>query len=171
MGRESSRDPAMTWSPHDTAVWHTVQVVRAVHERRLDRLPRAMTPFRPHLAETEAVLAQGRVVLCTFRAVGDGSYVHDRGFFFATGGVGLAATAAYAVGQSSGNRRRRQQAAAMATPRWVADDDADLWVSTAGFYPQQPARSPRLAVGRRPDRVAHRSRRRACAGRVDDREG
>lgn len=132
------QEPAVAWSPHDTAVWHTLRVVEAVRERRAELLPRVMTPFRPHLAEQEVVIAHGQFQLLTFRPVGDGSYVQNNGFFFATGGAGLAATAAFAIGQSSGNKRRRQQAAAMATPRWVPDDSGAIWVSTAGFYLNSP---------------------------------
>lgn len=122
------------YSDHDAAIWHTRAILRHLREGRPHALPQVATAFPPQLGPDERVLAVGRFELLTFRAVGDGSYQHDGGFFFATGLGGLAATAAVAGVRAAGNSRRRGAAAADAVPRWVVDDAGVLFVSTHGFY-------------------------------------
>lgn len=133
MGR---RDPAPSWSTHDQAVWHTCDIASAVLAGTADQRPVLASPFPPHLALDERLLAQGDFDLLTFRPVGDGSYVDDRGTFFSTSRGGLALTAGIAATRAAGNRRRRAAAVADSVPRWTLDERGTLWVSTAGFYLQ-----------------------------------
>jgi hypothetical protein len=128
--------PQPTWSTHDAAVWHTVDIVQAALASRLDERPAIHAPFPPRHGVGERLLAQGDFQLYTHTSVGDGSYQHSDGFFFATGGVGLALTAGFAVAQAAGNASRRNRAAQDAVPRWLLSDRGLMWVSTAGFYLQ-----------------------------------
>ncbi len=130
------RAPQPTWSTHDAAVWHTVDIVQTALASRLDERPTMHAPFPPRHGADERILAQGDFQLYTHTAIGDGSYQHSNSFLFATGGVGLAMTAGFAVAQAAGNASRRNQAAQDAVPRWVLSDQGLLWVSTAGFYLQ-----------------------------------
>lgn len=69
-------------------------------------------------------------------SIGDGTYVHDAGFFFASGRYGAALTAGVAIGRAVGNRSRRRAAADAAVPRWCLVDDGLVHVSDFGFYLQ-----------------------------------
>lgn len=139
------RDGAISWSHHDTAVWHACDIANALIAGRIHDRPVVATPFRPHLGprhphpdNQERVLAQGGFELLTHRPVGDGSYVHDGGFFLAAGRGGLGLSAGVLAGRAIGNARRRARAAADTVPRWVPDDAGTVWVSTHGFYLQTP---------------------------------
>ncbi|SIR99105.1 hypothetical protein SAMN05445060_2016 [Williamsia sterculiae] len=79
---------------------------------------------------------QGAFTLHDFGAMGDGSYVHNNGFFFASGGTGLALTAGMAAGRALGNGSRRSAAQAAAVARWKQIDQGALFVSTHGFRMQ-----------------------------------
>lgn len=135
----------MAWSQHDTAVWHACDIASALLMARIHERTVIATPFRPHLGSQESplageerVLALGGFELLTHRAVGDGSYVHDGGFFLAAGRGGLGLSAGVLAGRAIGNSRRRARAAADTVPRWVPDDGGTLWASTHGFYLQTP---------------------------------
>ncbi|MBB2923746.1 hypothetical protein [Cellulomonas cellasea] len=134
MGTSRGRSDDAPYSRHDAAIWYTHRIVAAAEAGDVEALPRIATPFPPRHAVDEVVVASGRVDVMTWRALGNGSYVHNGGFFFATGAAGLAATALFAGAQAVGNSARRSQAAAAATPRWVHDWSAQLSVSTHGFY-------------------------------------
>ena len=90
--------------------------------------------FRPCGPVGETMLAQGPFAALEYRAVGDGTYLRDSGFFFATGAAGLAVAAAAAMARSGGNAARRAAAQADAMPRWVQTGVGELTVSTTGFY-------------------------------------
>lgn len=134
MGASRGQSADEGYSRHDAAIWYTRGIVAAAEAGDVAALPRLATSFPPRHAVDEVVVASGRVDVMTWRALGDGSYVHNGGFFFATGAAGLAATALFAGAQAVGNSARRSQAAAAATPRWVHDWSAQLSVSTHGFY-------------------------------------
>jgi len=122
------------YTPHDAAIWHTRAMLQALGDGRVEGLPQVPTTFPPQLGPGERVVASGRFELLTFRPLGNGTYDHQGGFFFATGRGGLAASAAVAGVRAMGNSRRRAEAAAAAVPRWVVDDVGVAFVSTHGFY-------------------------------------
>ncbi len=92
------------------------------------------TAFPPRFAPDERVYTGGRFVLSDYGALGDGSYEHDGGFFFATGTLGLALTAGAMAGRAIGNNARRNQAAQDAQGRWKVIDQGQIFVGTHGFY-------------------------------------
>ncbi|TRW42958.1 hypothetical protein [Georgenia yuyongxinii] len=125
------------WSERDRALWDTCEMV-AARVRGLPVHPPVPvgSPVRP-VADGETLLAAGPVTRYVVQA-GDGSYRRSSGFFFATGAVGLAATAAVAAGQVLGNSRRKKAAGRDAAPRWVPAGTGLLTVSTHGFYISAP---------------------------------
>ncbi len=127
------------YTRHDAAIWHTRRIVAAVLTGQQATLPRVATTFPPTLGHDELLVASGPIELLVWRSVGDGTYTHQGGFFFATGAVGLAATAVAAGAQVVGNAARRAQAQADAQPRWVLDSRGLVTVSTHGFYLEMPA--------------------------------
>ena len=137
MGWESLTGP-------DAALWHTCAMAAARAAGRTPHPPVAVSPpVRPGLGDGaadgdgEVMLAAGpftRYVL----AAGDATYQKSSAFFFATGAVGLAATAAVAVGQAWGNSRRKRRAERAARPRWDEAGGGLLTVSTHGFYLSGP---------------------------------
>jgi hypothetical protein len=133
MGKPKQSQPL--WTDRDSALWHTCELAADLAQGRPSRHGlRVLTPFRPQLAEDEQVWVEGRFELLDRVALGDGSYVHNGGFFFATGPAGLAATAAVAVGTALGNNSRRRVAQARAVPRWMPIDAGLFYVSAHGFY-------------------------------------
>jgi len=127
--------PARRWTPRDSALWHTCEIAADLGSGRPPQ-PKleVLTPFPPQLADDELIWAGGAFQLLEQAAPGDGSYVHNGGFFFATGPAGLAATAAVALGTAAGNSARRKAAAAQAVPRWMPTDGGQLYLSRHGFY-------------------------------------
>ena len=96
-------------------------------------------PFPAQFAPDEQLWSIGPFRLYDFRAPGDGTYVEDQSWFFATGGVGLALTAAFYGARKAGNARRRGEAAAALVPRWIEIGAGDLYTGTHGFYMHSPA--------------------------------
>lgn len=139
VGRKADQREVDGYTQHDAAIWHTRGIVAAVHAGRQAMLPRVATTFPPTLGHDEVVVASGPVDVLVWRALGNGSYSHQGGFFFATGAAGLAATAVFAGVQATGNAARRAQAQADAQPRWVRDFGGLVTVSTHGFYFEVPA--------------------------------
>lgn len=129
------KQQVITWTPRDTALWHTceiaVDLVRGVVPEPRQEV---RTTFPPRLAADERFWAYGPFELFAQRAPGDGSYVHDGGFFFATGAVGLAATAAFAGARAVGNSNRRRTAEQAATPRWTPIETGNVYVSVLGLH-------------------------------------
>lgn len=118
---------------HDVAIWHTCQINELLDAGASDAWPALRTSFAPVHAPDEHVFANGPFSLYDFGADGDGSYAHDGGFFFATGGVGLALTAGLAAGRAIGNSRRRRAAIRAAQPSWREIDRGQVWVTDHGF--------------------------------------
>lgn len=125
-------------SPHDTAVWHTCQLNELIDVGQLSTWPFIPATFAPQFAADERVLAVGTFELSEFGAVGDGSYTHDSGMFFATGRGGLTITAAAAAARAIGNSSRRNAARADAAPRWYVIDQGQISVTSHGFYLMSP---------------------------------
>lgn len=133
-GPHGTPDPQATpWSNHDSALWWACQVAHDLGRgRSTEHFPAVASPFAPEPPDT-TYLATGPYELLDYRAVGDGSWTRNGGFFFATGGLGLALTAASAVARSTGNARRRRRAIEDATPRWLPVDGGHLYVGSHGF--------------------------------------
>lgn len=124
---------AGAWSGHDSALWHTCEIATdLVHRRPVVAGLEVLAPFPPAPPD-DRFWASGPFALSDLRAAGDGSYVHNSGFFFATGALGLAATAATAVGRAAGNANRRRAAEAAATPRWTVIDSGTVYVAPSSF--------------------------------------
>ena len=127
------------WSERDAALWQTCRLTAArAAGRPVHPAAPLPSPVRPQLGDAETLLATGPFTRYVYDAGGDGTYRRSSGFFFATGAVGLAATAAVAAGQAIGTSRRRRQAREAATPRWVRAGTGVLTVSTHGFYLSGP---------------------------------
>lgn len=133
--QRSAGAPEPGWSERDSVLYETCRYVAALvaGQAPVPRAPIATT-FVPQGGPGDTLLAQGPYEMLEFRAVGDGSYVHDSSFFFATGAVGLAATAGMALVRAAGNSNRRAAANAAAQPRWVVEESGVFTVGLFGFH-------------------------------------
>jgi hypothetical protein len=112
--------PQREWTDNDQALLYTVHLVADLLADRPMRPAPVRTPFPPQYSREEQYLASSNFTLYSYRGLGDGSYMHDSSFFFATGSGGLAATAGFAAArpgqlpppQPSGPGRGRPLAAA-----------------------------------------------------------
>jgi hypothetical protein len=129
-GRMRVTRPVETpWTSHDSSLWFASEIAVGLMGVGPPRFaPQVTTPFPP-LSPDSAYLASGGYELLEFRAPGDGTWMRDRGFFFATGGLGLALTAASAVARHARNSSRRSKALADATPRWLPVDRGHVYVA------------------------------------------
>lgn len=133
MGKNKQVQPQ--WTDRDSALWHTCELAADLAQGRAPQAHlEVLTPFPPQFARDELSWAAGPFQLLERISPGDGSYVHNGGFFFATGPIGLAATAAVALGKAAGNSSRRRAAEASAVPRWMPIDTGMIYVSAYGFY-------------------------------------
>lgn len=107
-----------TWTQHDTALWHTLDILAMRLTGTLDRRPTVLTSFAHAWGPDETILAQGPYELMQFTAADGGSFLIG-----GTGGLGLALLAGTAI--YSANRR---------TEKWRRVDQGQLSVSTHGFY-------------------------------------
>lgn len=123
------------WTDRESILWQTCSYVAALVEGREPAPPsEIMTTFVPQGGPADMLLAQGPHERLSFRALGDGTYTHDSGYFFATGPAGLAASAGVAVFRAAGNSNRRHAARAAAQQRWVVEDSGHVTVGTEGFH-------------------------------------
>ncbi|MEU1816533.1 hypothetical protein ABZ543_15225 [Streptomyces roseifaciens] len=120
------------WSPLDDYLWHTCDILADLVEGRLDRRPLIATTAS--MAHGDRALAVGPGQRVTWRALGDGSYLHEGGFAFGRPGFVLASVAATAVTNSV----RRSRAARDAQPRWVVDGPGEVTVSVRGMHFAHP---------------------------------
>jgi len=134
------KSPAVApWTNRDSALWHTCEIVADLSQGRYPQsAPQVLTSFLPTLGPEEALWASGPFQLFDYQPIGDGSYVHNSGWFFATGAAGLMATAAIAAARAAGNNSRRASAAAAAQPRWVPIDWGTLHTGSHGVYLHTP---------------------------------
>lgn len=112
------RRAADQWTLHDTALWHTVDILAAYLTGDLDRRPPALTSFAPAFGPDERTLVEGPFQLFHFAAAGGDSF-----FVGGSGALGLALVA----GSVLHSVNRNQQ-------RWRLADSGQLVVSTSGFY-------------------------------------
>jgi hypothetical protein len=123
------------WTDRDSALWHTCEIAVDLARGRVPAPRLQVTSiFPPRLGADEQYWAAGPYTLNEQRAPGDGTYVHDSGYFFATGRGGLTATAAVAAFRAAGNARRRRQAELAAIPRWTQTDCGTVFVSRYGIH-------------------------------------
>lgn len=130
----AKRPPERSWTDADQALLYTCHLTADVLAGRRPNPPPIASPFPPQFSRDERFLAAGEFTLSTFAAPGDGSYMRDSGFFFATGTVGLTATAAVAAARAAGNSRRRSQALRATDPRWLPVYSGTLTLSEEGAY-------------------------------------
>lgn len=122
------------WTDRDTALWHTCEIAAVLaHGRIPPPRQQVVSIFPPQLAPDEQYWAAGPYLLNEELAPGDGSYVHDSGYFLATGRGGLTATAAVAAFRAAGNARRRRRAEEAAVPRWTPIEHGTVYLSAYGF--------------------------------------
>lgn len=128
------RQPGPSWSQHDAAIWHTVEIASSTLASTLHERSALSSPFPPNIALDEKLLAHAPFELLSHHMLGDGSYQHRGRPFYATGRGGLAMTVGVGAARAVANRRRSAAAARDAVPRWRLADRGTIWVSTAGFY-------------------------------------
>lgn len=135
MPQEQPSESPWTW--FDDTLLYSCHVVAALRAGRPEAITVTIaTAFAPTLGDEERLLAHGDFILSECIAPGDGTYTHDSGFFFATGGAGLALTGVVAGARALGNASRRRQAQQAAIPRWMQVDRGSIFVGTHGFYLQ-----------------------------------
>ncbi|MBO0657251.1 hypothetical protein J1792_32425 [Streptomyces triculaminicus] len=116
----------------DEYLWHTCDILADLVEGRLDRRPLIASTAR--LGYGDRVLAVGPGQRVSWRALGDGSYVHEGGFAVGSPAFVLASMAATALTNSS----RRNQAWRNAQPRWVVDGTSEITISVQGMFSAHP---------------------------------
>lgn len=131
----AKKTPELGWTGRDTALWQTCEIAYDIASRRKPTTVIDLdTSFPPSLGPGERLWAAGQFQLFNYQPIGDGSYIHNSGWFFATGGAGLLATAGFAAARASGNRSRRDAAAAAAQPRWTPIESGTLMLGSHGLY-------------------------------------
>lgn len=116
-------------------LWQTCAwVAAAVAGREVTPRAAVQTIFAPQGGPHDVLLCAGPYERLAFRALGNGTYEHNGGWFFATGGVGLALSAGVMLARGMGNRARRAAAAHAAVPRWVVEERGLFTVGTCGFH-------------------------------------
>lgn len=126
--------------PHrDSALRYTATLAHDLLQgRRPTSAATVHAPFPTQFAADEQLWSIGPFRLFDLRAPGDGTYVEDRSWFFATGALGLALSAGVLAGRKMGNDRRRRQAEEALVPRWIEIAAGDLYTGTHGFYMHSP---------------------------------
>jgi hypothetical protein len=104
------------WSQLDEYLWHTCDILTDILEGRVAHRPTVATTAP--LGHGDRALAVGPGQRLTWRALGDGSYVHNSVAAFGSPGLVFGTLAANAIG----NAARRGRAASDARPRWVLED-------------------------------------------------
>ncbi|WP_433726714.1 hypothetical protein ACQP0C_34015 [Nocardia sp. CA-129566] len=123
------------WSWFDDHLLYTCGVVELLRTGRLKQLP--PRPTRVRLERGELPLAEGPAVWWEWRAIGDGSWDHNR--IAATGSLGFVAAAH--LGNAALNHARRRRAEQAMQPRWVADPPATALISDQRMYFINPRQS------------------------------
>lgn len=127
--------PGVGWTPRDESLLRTAFAVHCILTDHFDEVPGIPVPFAvPGHFPQNRVIATAPFTLCSFQAAGDGSYVHDNGFFFATGEYGLALTAGVGLARAIGNSQRRNAAQADATRMWRPLDQGRIFINIDGFH-------------------------------------
>lgn len=127
------------WSQRDRMLLRTAQVIHAHVHGEFDQILPVPVDFAVGGTYPDnRIVAVAPFSLHSLESHGNGDYTHDGGFFFATGGVGLAITAGTALGRAVGNARRRAAAARAAQPSWHHLDNGMLCINQFGFYLRTP---------------------------------
>ncbi|GHF60565.1 hypothetical protein GCM10010218_47520 [Streptomyces mashuensis] len=121
------------WTPLDEHLWHTCEILADIAEGRLDRRPLVATTAR--LGPGDRTLAVGPGHWATWRALGDGSYVHENTFAFGSSAFVVGALATTAVV----NAVRSSRASSDAQPRWVLDGSGYVTVTLEMLHFAEPA--------------------------------
>ena len=114
----SGGDAPASWTVLEDCLLSACRIVNGLVHGRLDTRP--LVPTTVRLESGERVLAAGPAELYSWRALGDGSYVHEGMQVF--GGLGFLLLSV--LGSALVNAIRRRQAEADAESRWVAEEGA-----------------------------------------------
>ena len=72
------------WSHHDTALWHTCDVLAKLNKGQVQALPVLAVPFAMQFGgHQERMLAAGKFEWANWTSLSDGSYMHNDSFFLA----------------------------------------------------------------------------------------
>lgn len=124
-----------TWTERDSILWQTCAwVAAAVGGQEVVPRGTVLTNFAPQGGPDDVLLCAGPFERLTFRALGNGTYDHNGGFFFATGRLGIAVSAGVLLARGLTNHARRTSAAQAAVPRWVVEEQGTFTVGTRGFH-------------------------------------
>lgn len=126
-------NPERSWTEYDDGLLYTLWIVSSLLTGRGERLECLNPPFAIDYHQGERVFTAAPFQVLAWASPGDGTYLHDSSFLFATGRGGLTVTAAAAAFRAAGNARRRGQAERDAMPRWMPVDQGTVWVSSHGF--------------------------------------
>lgn len=118
----------VAWTQLDEYLWHTCDILADLVEGRLEERPPVATMAR--LDPDERALAVGPAELWVWRAVGDGSYVHNNVVAFGSPGMVLSTM----IGSAIGNAARARAAAEAARPRWVPDSAGEVTLTTRKIF-------------------------------------
>ncbi|MEW1639327.1 hypothetical protein AB0469_35395 [Streptomyces sp. NPDC093801] len=129
------------WSLLDEYLWLSCDIIADLAEGRLAQRPLVVTTAR--LEPGERALALGAAMRVTWRALGDGSYVHNSVVAFGRPAFVLGSMAGAALGNSA----RRRAAAQDAQPRWVIDGTGEITITTRKVYFGHPTSALDLAWG------------------------
>ena len=136
MGMNTGGHP---WTPRDQMLLRTAQVIHAYLHGEFDQIRPMPVDFAVAGSYPDhRIIAAAPYSRYAFKARGDGTSVHDGGFFFATGGLGLAMTAGVAIGRAVGNARRRARTEHLSTSAWHPLDRGSIYVNQFGFYLRTP---------------------------------
>ncbi|MFB7497138.1 hypothetical protein ACFC09_21045 [Streptomyces sp. NPDC056161] len=137
----SASEQAPTWSWLDEYLWFSCDIIADLVEGRMEQRPLVATVAR--LEPGERALAVGPAQRLTWRAVGDGSYMHQSVVAFGSPVFVLGSMA----GSALGNSARRRAAENDAQPRWVVEGSGEITVTTRKVYFGHPKCALDLAWG------------------------
>lgn len=129
------------WSWLDEYLWVSCDILADLAEGRLEQRPLVATVAR--LEPGERALAVGPATRLTWRALGDGSYMHRSVVAFGSPAFVIGSMA----GSVLGNSARRRAAAKDAQPRWMVDGPGEITVTTRKVYFGHPKCALDLAWG------------------------
>ncbi|WP_255951336.1 hypothetical protein [Streptomyces odontomachi] len=116
------------WSQLDEYLWYSCDILADLAEGRLEQRPLIATAAR--LEPGDRALAVGPAQRLTWRALGDGSYMHHSVVAFGSPALVIGSIA----GSALGNSARRRAAANDAQPRWMVDGPGEVTVTARKAY-------------------------------------
>lgn len=132
--RQEIEQRPLPWEALDDYLFYTCGVVRDLGQGRVAERPPIPTMAR--LEPGEQSLAVGPAARASWRALGNGSYMHSSTVAFGSPTFVIGTMAASALG----NAARRNQAEANAQPRWVADGPGEITITDRRAYFAHPQR-------------------------------